>query len=115
MLHPLTNEEGYWVSYYKNNPFMAIVDAKRFGFNDIQMKDLKKELMLNLSQEEIDDLMKDLDNYFLPNSEQQEGFDFTKVDAIQDHNETVGCKHEFVEYVGLNEKFDHCKMCGSKK
>lgn len=81
-------------------------------FRDKALADAK---LFNLSQEEIDALMKDLDNYFLPNSEQQEGFDFTKVDSIQDHNETVGCKHEFVEYVGLNEKFDHCKLCGSKK
>lgn len=87
-------------------------------------KDYFKTLY-NLSQEEIDALVKDIEKEATLNgnnsifsgginTETIKPFDFSLIDNVKDHNE-IGCFHEWEMYTGLVETFEHCKKCGKKK
>lgn len=68
----------------------------------------------NLSQEEIDQLLRELEEYHKETNKQL-AFDFNKVDNIKDHIEIDTClTHSPEEYKGLKEVFIHCKVCGEK-
>jgi|ERR1700722_187464 len=66
----------------------------------------------NLSQEEIDQIMKEI-------KQEQMGVDFaySPLNSPPLKKEINGnlCIHEMVPYTGLNETFNHCKKCGQKE
>jgi hypothetical protein len=68
----------------------------------------------NLSQEEIDQLVKELkDSYEAPKTITVPGF---SDGYAPPEPKPSGCIfHEWVVYTGLFESFDHCKKCGEKK
>lgn len=67
----------------------------------------------NLSEDEISQLLKELDEY---HKETEKQLDLNKVDYIQDHYEIESClNHSWEEYRGLKEAFIHCKVCGEKQ
>lgn len=66
-----------------------------------------------LSQEEIDAILKDMAKND-PDQFKQLEFDLD-IDFIQDYNETNNCMHEWIEYIGFNEKYEFCKLCGQKR
>ncbi len=66
-----------------------------------------------LSQEEIDQLIQETLEYQKQRETQLEfnlGYYDDKPPEIKKF-----CVHEWVEYLGLNERFFHCKHCGEKK
>jgi len=69
----------------------------------------------NLSQEEINQLLLELEQYH-KETDKQLAFDFNKVDNIKDHIEIETClTHLWEKYEGIRESFFHCKVCGEKQ
>lgn len=68
----------------------------------------------NLSQEEIDQIMKEIQE-----EQNQLTFDFEykpyKSSTTPVKFPENKCKHEMVEYVGLFESFKYCKLCNEKE
>jgi hypothetical protein len=68
------------------------------------------KMQYNLSQEEIDAIVKELKDGYesIPahNKEEIEKKIETKSNCVF---------HEWIPYLGLNESFDHCKLCGEKR
>lgn len=82
----------------------------------------------NLSQQEIDQILKEI-------KEEQAQLSFANITNVayvsnipennpvgiefaQVENHSVSkksCNHQMVEYLGLNEKFNYCKLCGDKE
>ncbi len=87
-------------------------------FEGTSMEDVKfvpdNKMYYNLSQEEIDQLVKELkDSYEAPKTITVPGFSdgYTPPEP-----KSSGCIfHEWVPYTGLFESFEHCKKCGEKK
>lgn len=71
----------------------------------------------SLSQEEIDALIKEtLEWQKQKQRETQLEFELGYYDQNEKPKEPKKvCFHEWVEYLGLNERFFHCKHCGEKK
>ena len=63
--------------------------------------------MLNLSQEEIDAIMKEMNEQGKIVPRQQLELDFTK--------SATKCEHEWKEYIGLNQKDIYCTKCNEVK
>lgn len=73
--------------------------------------------MHNLSQEEIEALLKDLELHNEKSKKLQETvyqleFDFSKA---ADHNETIECSHFWEKYTGLQEVDEYCIYCKEKR
>jgi len=69
----------------------------------------------NLSQEEINQLLLELEEYH-KETDKQLAFDFNKVDNIKDHIEIETClNHTWEEYTGLKEVYRFCKICNIKE
>lgn len=73
--------------------------------------------MYNLSQEEIEEILKDLEIHNemqkpLESKEEQLEFDFSKT---SDHNETIECSHFWEKYTGLKETDEYCVYCKEKR
>lgn len=99
-------------------PLLQYYHCQYIKMNSMKNKDYMDffKIQYNLSQEEIDALILDIEKEakaLNPNNEQL-SFDFSLVEKVRDHNE-IGCVHEYEMYTGLKESFEHCKKCGEKK
>lgn len=71
-------------------------------------------IMFNLSQEEIDQLVKEIMES--PGVIKDEQMDFFKDTIPNDYKLTTNsCQHKWKSYQGLNESFDYCTICDVKK
>lgn len=94
------------------------VDCRGY-FEGTSMSDVKFipdfKLQYNLSQEEIDALVKELKEiYETPKQIDCIGIGPRKDDKVPEVKSNC-VFHEWVWYTGLNETFEHCKKCGEKK
>lgn len=73
----------------------------------------------NLSQEEIDQILKEIqqeeNQLSFPDYNSYLGkYTIRQKDSKSEPNGNV-CSHEMVQYTGLVEQFNHCKKCGQKE
>jgi hypothetical protein len=72
-------------------------------------------MQYNLSQDEIEQLIKELkESYETPKTISVPGFD-TSVNQTEPSKPSGCIFHEWVPYTGLKETFEFCKKCGEKK
>lgn len=102
-----------------------------------EILDIYKEVF-NLSQDEIDQILKEIEETeqpykfgceieSLPKIEKRKGYTIYRSDGngnpveikeLDQHlNKSNGnvCSHKMVSYIGLKESFNHCELCGQKE
>jgi hypothetical protein len=87
-------------------------------FEGTSMTDIKfifSDKIFNLSQEEIDELVKEMSKDKESDDQMTLFGNPFKQDPIGIPFQSNKCDHEFVPYFGLKETFDYCKKCDVKK